>query len=327
MSETIQIKTLTPLWTGDIDGKCSRIKETGVIGSLRWWYEELMKASGEDICNPTADNSEERCDKENGDICQVCRLFGCTGQKKKFGLRISGDFTDSTFVKYHYPNRPNKESNWYLKPGKLSTNHSIFELWDIFENYDNIGLIISLFGFLSENAGIGAKTQFGYGIIEPTVIDYELELLKRRLGEIKENKKIFFLKLNFDISETAMSEIFDETRNWGVCKSNGYLPTSPYFRYLLRESLREKSDINKSQRHNLMGKLNSTNSNLKVSHIYKNKKDSWEMRVWGNVPPANSDIRVWIKTLKDITFWEDKTVTELKVKENPKFKWLEEVLE
>ena len=39
----IKLKTLTPLWTGDLNSECSTINETGIIGSLRWWYEALNK--------------------------------------------------------------------------------------------------------------------------------------------------------------------------------------------------------------------------------------------------------------------------------------------
>jgi CRISPR-associated protein Cmr1 len=31
----IRIKTLTPLWTGGVDGKADRIHKTGLLGSLR----------------------------------------------------------------------------------------------------------------------------------------------------------------------------------------------------------------------------------------------------------------------------------------------------
>ncbi|WP_348531079.1 type III-B CRISPR module RAMP protein Cmr1, partial [Methanothrix sp.] len=34
----IRLKTLTPLWTGGVDQTCDRLHETGLIGSLRWWY-------------------------------------------------------------------------------------------------------------------------------------------------------------------------------------------------------------------------------------------------------------------------------------------------
>lgn len=38
---TVEIRALTPIWTGDVDKRNSRLRETGIIGSLRWWYEAL----------------------------------------------------------------------------------------------------------------------------------------------------------------------------------------------------------------------------------------------------------------------------------------------
>ena len=43
---TIELKTLTPLWTGGVDKTCDRLHETGLIGSLRWWYEALVRGLG-----------------------------------------------------------------------------------------------------------------------------------------------------------------------------------------------------------------------------------------------------------------------------------------
>ena len=31
-----KLTTLTPLWTGGVSGRCDRLHETGIIGSLRW---------------------------------------------------------------------------------------------------------------------------------------------------------------------------------------------------------------------------------------------------------------------------------------------------
>ena len=41
----IRLKTLTPLWTGGVSGQCDRVHETGIIGSLRWWYEAIVRWS------------------------------------------------------------------------------------------------------------------------------------------------------------------------------------------------------------------------------------------------------------------------------------------
>ena len=32
----LKLKTLTPIWTGNVDQKYDRLHETGIIGSLRW---------------------------------------------------------------------------------------------------------------------------------------------------------------------------------------------------------------------------------------------------------------------------------------------------
>ncbi|UKL14242.1 type III-B CRISPR module RAMP protein Cmr1 [Dissulfurimicrobium hydrothermale] len=44
----ITLKTLTPLWTGGVDQTSDRLHETGLIGSLRWWYEALVRVQGGD---------------------------------------------------------------------------------------------------------------------------------------------------------------------------------------------------------------------------------------------------------------------------------------
>ena len=101
----VRIKTLTPIWTGDVDRKCSKIKETGIIGSLRWWYEALVGGFGGYACDPTSDkrcelkqdkfkkaiksdkSAQEALDEQ---ICPACQLFGCTGWSRRFRLEISG---------------------------------------------------------------------------------------------------------------------------------------------------------------------------------------------------------------------------------------------
>jgi CRISPR-associated protein Cmr1 len=80
---TIRLKTLTPLWTGGVDQQCDRLHETGLLGSLRWWYEALVRGLGGSACDPT-DNSPCRDDGH----CAACELFGCTGWSRRFRLRV-----------------------------------------------------------------------------------------------------------------------------------------------------------------------------------------------------------------------------------------------
>ena len=105
----VKIKTLTPIWTGDVDRKCSKIRETGIIGSLRWWYEALVRGLGGYACDPTSDDIRyKRCELDqkkflraikegksiqealDEQICPACQLFGCTGWSRRFRLEVSG---------------------------------------------------------------------------------------------------------------------------------------------------------------------------------------------------------------------------------------------
>ena len=78
----IKIRTLTPLWMGDVDRECKSIKETGIIGSLRWWYEALVRGLGGYACDPT----NSTCEGKNH--CDACELFGCTGWRRRFKSKI-----------------------------------------------------------------------------------------------------------------------------------------------------------------------------------------------------------------------------------------------
>jgi len=48
----ITLRTLTPLWTGGVDGSMDRIHETGIIGSLRWRYEAIVQGLEGRACDP-----------------------------------------------------------------------------------------------------------------------------------------------------------------------------------------------------------------------------------------------------------------------------------
>jgi CRISPR-associated protein Cmr1 len=81
----IKLKTLTPLWTGGVDMRCDRLHETSIIGSIRWWYEALVRGLGGWACDPTADSG---CPDQRGQRCAACELFGCTGWRRKFNLQV-----------------------------------------------------------------------------------------------------------------------------------------------------------------------------------------------------------------------------------------------
>jgi CRISPR-associated protein Cmr1 len=52
VTTTLKFKTLTPIWTGGASGKPDRLHETGLVGSLRFWYEVIARSLAGRVCDP-----------------------------------------------------------------------------------------------------------------------------------------------------------------------------------------------------------------------------------------------------------------------------------
>jgi CRISPR-associated protein Cmr1 len=151
---TIRMETLTPLWTGGVESHMDSLHQTGIIGSLRWWYEAMVRGLGHSACDPTSHESEE--------TCPVCSLFGQTGEKRKFIINIdsSGEMLwDSPH--YNLNIRPyGRRRGWFLPPGFVGT----LDL-RLYGESNSVDQVASLIQWLSRWGSIGAKSQLGYGVI------------------------------------------------------------------------------------------------------------------------------------------------------------------
>jgi len=95
----VVLRTLTPVHTGDVDRRSREVQVSGIRGSIRWWYEALVRGMGGYACDPTGPDScrfdyhayRVRGEVDEGlrDVCPACRTFGCTGWKSKFHMRIT----------------------------------------------------------------------------------------------------------------------------------------------------------------------------------------------------------------------------------------------
>ena len=79
---TYQLTAKTDLWTGDADRKGGHLITTGLLGSIRWWFEVLVRGLNGHACDPTRTQCEGRSH------CVVCELFGCTGWARKFRFEV-----------------------------------------------------------------------------------------------------------------------------------------------------------------------------------------------------------------------------------------------
>jgi len=120
-TKTWRMKALTAIWTGDRNGHPGRLVTTGLLGSIRWWFEILVRGLGGRACDPT--NAGSRCPDRQGRRCVVCELFGCTSWARKFRFDVfdaqghvqqdqisAGD----TFQLVFTPFRPLRSEEWAL---------------------------------------------------------------------------------------------------------------------------------------------------------------------------------------------------------------------
>uniref|UniRef100_A0A7C4ATJ0 Type III-B CRISPR module RAMP protein Cmr1 n=1 Tax=Desulfomonile tiedjei TaxID=2358 RepID=A0A7C4ATJ0_9BACT len=130
---TYKLKALTDLWTGSVtlEEKNGKIEEktrpdrlitTGLLGSIRWWFEVLVRGLEGSACDPT----ETKCEDRNH--CVVCELFGCTGWARKFRFEVldgnGNTKTDQikqnqTFSLLFTPLRPICDEEWDLLDATL----------------------------------------------------------------------------------------------------------------------------------------------------------------------------------------------------------------
>jgi len=94
-----KLEALTDIWTGDANGKPDRLITTGLLGSIRWWFEVVVRGLDGAACDPShhKDNKNPgpcpqpgRKPHDAGHHCAVCELFGCTDWARKFRFDVLG---------------------------------------------------------------------------------------------------------------------------------------------------------------------------------------------------------------------------------------------
>ncbi len=217
----IRLRTLTPLWTGGVDRTPDRLHETGLIGSLRWWYEALVRGLGGYACDPTSEVPEARCafdtkayehakDKGQSEaeaikaglhqVCPVCYLFGTTGWARLFQLRSIGEVSTTSL---HFRTTLKLNRNWLqnvlggqdksLEGKKIPYGVLRFQI--IPRRHDAeyaITQLALILRFAADYGGIGAKTQYGFG--QFALIDGVSESVKSGLQALQAKIGAGFLR-------------------------------------------------------------------------------------------------------------------------------------
>lgn len=189
----LKLKTLTPIWTGDIDRNSSKLKESSAIGSLRWWCEGIVRGMGGYACT-AIQNGSQPClvgpeTKAPDDLCPACQLFGCTGWARRFRLSSSGMQSFPLFFVSHQQayignanwlyrmfggsdlggSKEKRGKDWQFTFGVQTLWNDEFSL-EVLPRFaggeDTANVLAYLFSVIAGYGSLGAKAQNGFGLVK-----------------------------------------------------------------------------------------------------------------------------------------------------------------
>jgi len=285
----LTLHTLTPLWTGGIKGETDRLHETGIMGSLRWWYEVIVRGLGGTACDPSThvcnfDDEKYKKAKRQGKseqealstagLCHVCQVFGATGWRRRFRIElVDTNLTRDPLKGQIKANRTYKDAkgkqrtpSWYLKGSGVVGDLTV-RLIPTASGFD-LGIVIGLIQLIATWGALGASAHVGFGVVKP----YTPESMQPFLDNCKKlTGKQTYLSLpsvrNLFLAriQVATNQV-QETLN-------------------LLYDLRRCFASNRGLRHFVMGTVRGQRlaSKLKVSRPY-DQDGKKVIRVWGWIP-------------------------------------------
>lgn len=169
-TRTLQIELLTPLWTANAEKKGGTILETGILGSLRWWYEAILRGLGFDVCDPSRRTCSYDEEKGNSSVCLACQLFGGSGYSRRFRLVIDegGSGNTGKLVVIKLSNPGSKEHRGWRIPGENSAEPLRLSFLPMrrggLDEIERVALRYTL-ALIERFGALGAKTSQGQGAI------------------------------------------------------------------------------------------------------------------------------------------------------------------
>lgn len=293
----LKIKPLTPLWTGNEEGKNTDMRETGIIGSLRWWYEALIRGLGESACDPT----NTKCNGEKH--CGACELFGCTGWARKFRLEVEFNQTiPEVGIGVRKDCRKIRKVSGFMSDGTILLKFT--PLKKISSN--EWAMLNSTLKIIANYGALGAHVSQGNGVIK--IEENNLPKGKLNKNECKSEKEgidspnlkdFFFFKISITFTNDIMNLIknnvfwtYDTScglntrynRDWSQLWNNyGFIPIA----YHIRDALRRLEQY-KNIRHEIFGEKGK-GSKIFVSHGYKINDKTVQVRIFGYIRNNEDD--------------------------------------
>lgn len=316
----VNITTLTPIWTGNRERKMDGVKETGILGSLRWWYEAILRGFDCYVCDPTA---ESKCsyntdlvngtkaqngtgvasdgffkDKEHTQICvcPACQIFGCTGWGKQFRMRWDDDNGQAFHLENPdggrddptYRHKPNGGQGYYIcsrESGKTGGKcRAIF-----YPQNQRVGEILTyLLKLASRWGGFGARPQVGYGICDTIISASYLPKIDKptilsatsKADERPDLRDFFFCEFTPKFTPPTPSK----TSNYNIDGLNYFTIET---KYRIREALRLTPGVFPDIRHFICGivqKSDRAEEKISSKIFISRPLNGGIMRIRGYVP-------------------------------------------
>jgi CRISPR-associated protein Cmr1 len=303
-SSEITLTTLTPIWTGGADGKSEHLHLTGIIGSLRWWYEVLIRSVGGKVCDPGKHSCIYDHSKPDNGICDVCRVFGTTGWARRFKLVVVQDDLK--------PKRPvaatiGRDANlvfnlsspsghrWYL-PGNpldgqvtlkiVATGFLDEESKQIFDP----NIIGGLFQLIAHRASLGAKPQMGLGVVRLTKQQSMQPLIDHLERVISKHQQKNNLITQVDEAFPCLQNMFFARVNSTSTRESSTFDLKYDLRAMFRVTAKYGdmgSDLRDDEkgmlRHTIMGYVRG-NERIGAKIMMSYPYDNGTIRLWGWIP-------------------------------------------
>lgn len=173
-----KIRTLTPLWSGDIFGKSEKLRQTAILGSLRYIGEALLRSFGLFVCPTIGENKSniKNCiyKGKESELCAGCYVWGATGWQRQFRFYFDGKYSLKTY----------KLTDFWLKEilGKKSETVKMVDIQDTatiqFHSLNTFNALEDTLGVSTEDylhlliytasefGTIGSKARTGFGFFE-----------------------------------------------------------------------------------------------------------------------------------------------------------------
>jgi len=299
----VKIKALTPLWTGGVEtGQVDRIHETGILGSLRWWYEAIVRGLGGRACDPGTNGCLYDPGKPKNGLCDACHVFGATGWRRRFRLSISGRDELAWQDKHLSIKPPGRTRGWVLNAGMVGELDLILT-----GETGSLQKIHSLLRFLAAWGGLGARPQLGYGVFGiipsgPVPLPFTWQIDTHQDTGISDKypdlRSFSFFKLRFTPrvpywwnNVPGLRSLLtrpDERKILETLAKKGMVPVTPTLKNHLRFGQKWSSD---ALPHWLFGTLRGnerSRSKVAFSWAYRvDSSDEWEIRGWLYLPQDN----------------------------------------